>query len=1342
MNHSEIEQKIIKVWKNDNVFQKQISQNINNKTFTFYDGPPFATGLPHYGHIVASTIKDIVPRYWSMCGYNVPRKWGWDCIAEGSLINLADGTSIAIEKFDFLANVETYDIDEKIYTIRNKKQFWNKGKKECIELTFDNKTTLICTNDHQIFTNKGWIEAKNIKSDMEIYSAPINPEFYYNNKYWECHIDHVILSTDNIIITRKSAAYCRILGYMIAGGNNFNLLVDVRNFINDIQLVFKEHLEYIFNSNYKVIFSHNLQFLENYKNIPKIFTYDNTPNIFKQEFLSGFFSGAKTTDNILWKDQKYFKELTYLLTNLGVFVDIQLGNFEISLSPDDIPIYHQKIGYRYNNAKKLPTSKLKIISTKEVGLKTVYDISVNETHNFIANGIVVHNCHGLPIEFEIEKKLGIKTKSEILKLGIAKYNEACRSIVMNYSREWKKTIERIGRWVDMENDYKTMDLSYMDKVWNIFYQLYEKNLVYQGVKVMPYSTGCTTPLSNFEAKSNYKKVQDPSIVIKFTQKNTKEAIHFLVWTTTPWTLPSNQALCINPLIDYVVAEKDKELYILMASAAEKYGFTNIIKKIDAVDLIGLAYEPLFNYFPNKNGFIIVADNYVSNETGTGIVHLAPAFGEDDYRVCLENDVINKMIIPPCPFDANGYFTSQVDFLKGKYFKDADKIVIKELKEKIFNFTTEHHDYPYCWRSETPLMYRIVPCTFINVEAIKDKIVEVNSKETNWVPEHIKDGRFGMWLKEARDWCVSRNRYWGTPIPIWKSEDGDVICISGVEELEKLTGKKIIDIHRHHIDNIVFEKDGKTYKRIEEVFDCWFESGSVPFTAANYPADFIAEGLDQTRGWFYTLMVLGVAINGSTPFKNVIVNGLVLAEDGEKMSKSKKNFPDPNMILDKYGADALRLYLISQGIVRGDSLKFKEEGVKMMVQNFHQFAYNTLNFLKQMIPLYEQKYFNKFKFFTLDEMKKNCKNMMDMMLLNYLQEFVDSIHQEMRAYNLGNIVGKINKFIGQLSRTYLNMNKSRLKSILSEEEGLTSLNTLFYVFKIFSVMIAPFVPFMSENFYQELRLLEGHIDFNSVHLERLPEKVWDKNDFGQECINLLETIIEARGEMRTVLKSAKKPIKRQIIYINNWRLIPFLEGISETLMSECNILELDFSSRITEMVFPIYEINMQLLGKRFRGEAKNVKIEIEKYLRDKKVENGRKEIKIGGKNEIFEEEIKVVYKLDEKKIGENHVQFYKEKEIMILSDLSWDEELQEIYIKKLIMRELMNVRKEMGLIPTDSAKVMYKNMGDGMIIEDNLWKLYELLNMPFQEYNEKELGTKYKKLYFEEEGVRYEFIVTI
>jgi len=1331
--YSTLEKKIIQQWREDKTFQKQLDKNKNEEKYVFYDGPPFATGLPHYGHLVASTIKDIVPRYWAMSGYNVPRKWGWDCIAEGTLVNLADGTSIPIEKFDFLAFVETLSIETEEYLRQNKKLFFNKGVKKTIELEFDNGNKLKCTDDHQIYTKLGWKKAIELDENDEIFASRINPEFEFKQSSWENYLDHILLSSENIISGRKSGAYCRIIGYMLGSGNYFVDEKDVIEFVNDVHLVFKENLSYSYNERYTVNLSNHLRYLENYKFIPRLFFYDSTPNFLKKEFFAGLFGGYR--GNYLWEGEKDLNDILYVLSNLGIFVKVE-GD-KIFLGEEDVGNYKLKMGYRYAERKREKPSKVKMIGRTEIGYMRVYDLSINETHNFIANGIVVHNCHGLPIEFEIEKKLGIKTKEEIMKIGIGKYNDACRNIVMKYSKDWKKTIERLGRWVDMDNDYKTMDLSYMNTVWKVFYALWEKELIYQGVKVMPYSTSCTTPLSNFEAKLDYKKIQDPSIVVKFMMKYCEILTYFLVWTTTPWTLPSNLALCVNPDLDYVVCEKDNSFYILLEKFMDKYGFVEVVARMKGDELIGLEYEPLFDFYDDRKGFFIVGDKYVSDDSGTGIVHQAPAFGEDDYRVCLKNGIIDKTISPPCPFDANGYFTNEVPVLKGLYFKDADKVVLKLLKDKLFHQTSEHHDYPHCWRSGSPLMYRAVPCTFVNVEKIRDEIVKVNSQETNWVPEHIKEGRFGNWLKEAKDWCVSRNRYWGTPIPLWKSDDGDVICIKDVEELEEIVGRKINDIHRNHIDSITIERNGKIYKRIEEVFDCWFESGSVPFASDNFPADFIAEGLDQTRGWFYTLMVLSVALKGHSPYKNVIVNGLVLAEDGEKMSKSKKNFPDPELILEKYGADALRLYLISQGIVRGDSLKFKEEGVKMIIQNVHIFAHNTLNFLKQMIPLYEQKYCLRFHYFNLDELKDRCSNILDQMLLNYLQEFVDAIHKEMQNYNLGNIVGRIDKFIGQLSRTYLNMNKSRLKSMKSQEEALNSLNVLFYVFKKFSIMIAPFAPFMAEYFYQELRLLEGEIDFQSVHLENLPVVVWEKSESGQEGINLLELIIEARGEMRNILKSSKKPIRRQIIYVNDWRLIPFLEGIMETLMIECNVMEFEFSSRLSEVVVPQYEYSMQLLGKRFKGDAKNVKLELEKYFKDKKVERGKKKVIINGKEEIFDEEIKVVGKLDQSKIWKFHQQYYVDSGVLILSDLCWDDEMQEIYIMKKITRELMNLRKILGMVPTDSAKVFFINEADSDFVEKNLWKLYEGTGMSFEEGSMDESKTI---IDFEDENIKYKFMI--
>ena len=967
------------------------------------------------------------------------------------------------------------------------------------------------------------------------------------------------------------------------------------------------------------------------------------------------------------------------------------------------------------------------------------------------------DVHGLPIEFEIEKKLGIKTKDEVLKMGIDKYNEECRSIVMTYSTEWKKTIARIGRWVDMENNIKTMDTNYMNKVWQIFHQLFQKNLVYEGVKVMPYSTGCNTPLSNFEAKSNYKKVNDPSLTVKFSLNSDT---FILVWTTTPWTLPSNMALCVHPDLEYVKVDVDGVYYILAKNALKRYKFTDrqVVERYKGKDMIGWQYTPLYpiEYRSSRcmqNYYKIVSDDYVKADNGTGIVHQAPAFGEDDYRVCLEQGIIDKKETPYCPFDANGYFT-ELEMVKGMYFKDADKVILKDLKKRncVHELKYEAHEYPFCWRSNTPLMYRIVPCTFINVEAIKEDMIK-NNRNTHWTPDYLRDGRFGRWLEEARDWCVSRNRFWGTPIPIWKSTDGDMICVSSKEELEQLAGLQegtIEDMHRHHIDEISFQRDGKTYKRIEEVFDCWFESGSLPFASQdypddfNFPADYIAEGIDQCRGWFYTLMVIGTAIKNCSPFKNVIVNGLVLAEDGEKMSKSKRNYPDPMEVVNKYGADALRLYLISTQVVKGEALKFRESGVNNVIKQVHQFAYNTVTFLEQMIPLYVQNY-GKFRFYNFEDGVKITNDMdvmilnymqqfvdngefrfynfedgikitngMDVMILNYLQQFVDKIHGDMRAYNLSFIGETIEKFIGQVSRTYLNMNKSRLKCQQGKKDAKDSLNTLFYTMKTFSKMLAPFAPFLADKIFLQLCNLEG-IKNESVHLEILPIDVWRNSDstIGQEGIALIEQIIGARNELRTILQSAKKPVLHQTIYLRNNDLIPVLEDVKEILQKECNTITIDVSDNYKQFVKQSFEINMPSLGKKFRKHA----ILIANYLKEFLPQNLGllgSDFSVMLEGDVYEISGEDVIMKDELEIEtENHikVQFYEMEGILVMSDLTWNDELERKYNIRVIAREIMAGRKAMGLVPTDCAVLRVIN---GDIVKENEQIFREQIGMEIVE----------------------------
>ena len=553
------------------------------------------------------------------------------------------------------------------------------------------------------------------------------------------------------------------------------------------------------------------------------------------------------------------------------------------------------------------------------------------------------DCHGLPVELEIEQNLGLGGKSDIERFGVAQFNAECRKIVLRYTQEWEKTVRRMGRWVDFRNDYRTMDLSFMESVWWVFQRLWNQGLVYEGYKVVPFSTRLGTVLSNFEANLNYKDVQDPAITVRFAADG-EEKTYFVAWTTTPWTLPSNLALAVGSEIDYVKVRdhEDGSRYILAESRLKVYfpkaGTYTIEQRYKGKDLLGRTYAPLFPYFAfhkERGSFRVIPADHVTTDEGTGIVHIAPAFGEDDFYACQKAgiDLVN-------PVDDEGRFTAEVSDFAGLHVKEADPKIIEWLKreKKLVHQGTIFHSYPFCWRSDTPLIYRAVTTWFIRVEAFRDRLV-ANNRRTAWVPEHLRDGRFGNWLENARDWAISRNRYWGTPLPIWKSEDSsEVVCLGSVAELAERTGVQVTDLHREFVDDLTFPaSSGKgLMRRVPYVFDCWFESGSMPYAQLHYPfahaddfdryfpADFIAEGLDQTRGWFYTLMVVASALFDQPAFRHVVVNGLVLAEDGKKMSKRLKNYPEPEEIMAEHGADALRLYLINSPLVRAEELRFSEQ----------------------------------------------------------------------------------------------------------------------------------------------------------------------------------------------------------------------------------------------------------------------------------------------------------------------------------------------------------------------------------------------------------------------------------
>jgi len=852
------------------------------------------------------------------------------------------------------------------------------------------------------------------------------------------------------------------------------------------------------------------------------------------------------------------------------------------------------------------------------------------------------------VEYEIDQKLNITHRDQVLEMGVDKYNETCRGIVTRYTQEWESTITRLGRWIDFKNDYKTMDATFMESVWWVFQQLFEKNLVYQGYKVMPYSTGCSTPLSNFEAGLNYKDVHDPAIVVSFPLIG-EEDVSFIAWTTTPWTLPSNLALCVHPTMDYVkmLDKKSGNKYIMAkARLSQLYPIMNNKKKwkpamaeelyeikeeMKGEALVGKRYKPLFDFFADTpeavNYWQVLSDTYVTDDAGTGVVHQAPAFGEDDYRVCLAHGIVAKGGEIPCPVDASGMFTEIVTPVKGIHVKKADDELMKIIKEdgRLVQKGDLLHSYPFCWRSDTPLIYKTVPSWFIKVEEIRDQIVE-NNKKTYWVPAHVKEVRFHNWLTEARDWAVSRNRFWGTPIPIWANDDlTEVICIGSIDQLAELSGVRVDDLHKDIVDKITIpskQNPGTELKRVEEVFDCWFESGSMPYAQKHYPfenkesfekgfpADFIAEGLDQTRGWFYTLMVLSTALFGQPAFKNLIVNGLVLAGDGKKMSKRLKNYPDPNVVIKKYGADALRMYLINSPVVRAEPLKFQETGVLGVVKEVFLPWYNAVRFFLQNLDRWEQK---GHKFVPSVEKVKATTNPTDIWISAATQELIQFVHGEMEGYRLYTVMPALVKFVTQLTNWYVRLNRDRLKGLEGEDsdaEAETGLQVLYDVLLDVTVVMAPFTPFITEYFYQHLRkfqpsfkeaengggnsnpVMPGKSD--SVHFLKLPQ--YDESRLNHEAVEAMEALqaIVEQGrvgrEKRNI--SLRTPIKTVVAILRNppKHVEDGINGpLKQYILSELNAWELQLVPKEQEHDWVTLALtpNFAVLGKKLGKQMKDV-----------------------------------------------------------------------------------------------------------------------------------------------------------
>jgi len=745
------------------------------------------------------------------------------------------------------------------------------------------------------------------------------------------------------------------------------------------------------------------------------------------------------------------------------------------------------------------------------------------------------DTHGLPVEVQIEKKLKLNSKKDILKFGEAKFINECRESVFSYIKDWNKSTERLGYWIDLENRYATLDNNYIESVWWSLKQLYDKKLLYESHKVVPFCPRCETPLSSHEVALGYKKVKEDSVVVSFKLKDRNE--YLLVWTTTPWTLPSNLGIAVNSELDYAYVKENNRVYVVAKELAEKFfSKPKIIKIVKGKQLVSLRYEPLFPYFKDKSGaFRIIAGNFVTVDEGTGLVHMAPAFGEVDYEACKTEGLGFVQ-----PIDETGRFTKEVPDYAGMFIKAADIKIIERLKSegKLFSIVKYEHDYPFCWRCDSPLMYYAIKSWFIKVSKYKEKLLELNEK-INWVPEHIKEGRFGEWLRNVKDWALSRKKFWGTPLPIWRCKCGNEEVIGSVEDLKtksisKLSDKEI-DLHKPWIDSIKLKcsKCKSEMKRVPDVIDCWYDSGSAIFAQFHYPFenkaefekrfpyDFIAEAIDQTRGWFYTLHVLGAILFDDVSYKNVICAGHIVDEKGEKMSKSKGNVLDPNKVLDEVGVDATRLQFCVYDI--GEPKRFGINMVKETVSPFLNILWNTFQYYKQ-----------------LNNTGKGKQEIEDKWILSRLNSIIKETTENLEKFYIEKGLKPIMDFVSNdFSRKYIKIVRDREDKNVKEVVG--------EVLDKISKLLAPYAPNITE-------VLHNEFEKGSVHLSNWPEvdkKAIDRNlENNFNCVFwLIEKGLAERDKEKIGLRW---PLAKATLFY-----IPRLKSMEGIIKSQLNVKKIEW-----------------------------------------------------------------------------------------------------------------------------------------------------------------------------------------
>ncbi|MCI5779963.1 MAG: isoleucine--tRNA ligase [Lentisphaeria bacterium] len=920
------------------------------------------------------------------------------------------------------------------------------------------------------------------------------------------------------------------------------------------------------------------------------------------------------------------------------------------------------------------------------------------------------DTHGLPIEALAQDALGISGAHEIREFGVDKFNEQCRSMVLRYVDEWRKTVSRMGRWVDFDHDYKTMNPDYMESIWWVFKQLWDQGRIYKSYRIMPYSWKLSTPLSNFEAGSNYKEVQDPAVTVRVKVTSGADPAWgetcLLVWTTTPWTLPENLAICAGAEVEYAVVrdltDPARTCYVMAAARVNtlfrKPEDFEVVASLRGRDLKGWTYEPLFPYYAKLRAegcFTVLNDDYVSTDDGVGLVHIAPAYGEDDFRVCREAGI--TAIVDP--LDASCNFTSEVPEYAGRFCKECDKDIIRRLKAegKLVHQSVITHSYPFCDRTDTPLIYRAIEAWYVKVEDLHERLA-ANNEQVRWQPDYVGGKRFTNWLLNARDWNISRNRFWGSCIPVWinDADPEDRICVGSVAELEALSGVKVTDLHKHFIDRIVIRRDGKTYHRTPEVLDCWFESGSMPYAQEhypfenkehferNFPADFIAEGLDQTRGWFYTLMVLGTCLFDKSPYRNVVVNGLVLAEDGRKMSKRLKNYPDPNDVIDRCGADALRLFMLGSQVVRAEDLKFSEAGVKEILRGV-------------MIPMW-----NALVFFTtyanVDgyepgpgevKMPEHPANVLDRWILSSASQMVEEIRFEMDQYNLQKAATRFSKFIDDLTNWYIRRSRRRFWKSDSDADKREAYQTLHYVLLLFAKTAAPFIPFTTEAIYQAIRTPEMP---ESVHLCDYPEPDDCRDEYLEKQMALTMTAVSQGRFLRTANNlKVRQPLARAILALPDASALEMLKGTAQIIADELNVKQVDFCADEEQLVKRSCKANFKALGAKLGKDMKAAAARISALT---SAEIGAilagKPLKIaltgGGVAAVTADDL-IINREERPGLVAS-----SENGVTIALETALTPELEDEGMARETVSKLQNLRKEMRLEVTDRIRVTYRASG--------------------------------------------------